>query len=544
MEPRWERLFFRNSPVPFGCLRFLPDATGHSTDFEFIEVNPAFLKAVSRPKDAVIGKRFFEFFSEETEKNPDWVRLLTQTIKHPVLLDHVFDHLLPGKSVRLRIFPLDSEFLGLILRDTTQETLFRNEIEGFLDISVDMVCIADPAGRFIRVNNRFEEVLGYPVESLNGREFLSLIHEDDLEATRAAMQDLDQDKADTRRIVNRFRCLDGSYKSLEWQAFRREGLVFASARDVTESVKREEVLKTAAIIDPLTGLYNRNFFFGRIYEEILRSETELSPLSMIAIDIDHFKYVNDIWGHPVGDEILERTGRLLKGVLRTSDVLCRIGGEEFVVLLKNTQLEGAMVVARKMHAALNENPHPRVGKVTASFGIAERTPGEDFTLWYKRADDAVYAAKESGRNTISVAGHQELPAVTSLYLSWKETWNSGNHVIDGQHRELVEMGNHLTFLTVSAASPVQIASQIEKLLEHVARHFSDEETILEESQWQGVEEHRKIHGNLLRAAERVVDDFQKKKTQTPIALSFLITDLILGHMVTEDCKFFPFVKPV
>lgn len=430
----------------------------------------------------------------------------------------------------------------MILRDTTQETLFRNEIQGFLDVSVDMVCIADLSGRFLRVNRHFEEVLGYPVDGLNGKEYLSLVHEDDIESTKAALKENDEGKK-VGRFVNRYRCRDGSYKSLEWQSFRRGDLMFASARDVTEHVQREEALKTAAIIDPLTGLYNRNYFYGRVHEDISRSEADWSPLTMIALDIDHFKNVNDLWGHPVGDEILERTARLLKNTLRTSDILCRIGGEEFVVLLKNTGLAGATIVAKKMHAALNENPHPRIGKVTASFGVAERFPKEEFNQWYKRADDAVYLAKNNGRNTISVSSGSEGTSVPSIYITWKNSWNSGNPVIDAQHRELIEMGNRLTLLTVSASDPLQVSEQIDHLIAHVAKHFADEENILEEVRFPDLEKHRAIHKGLLRGAARAVDDLRSKKTQTPIALSFLVTDLVVEHMEKEDSKFFSFVCP-
>lgn len=166
--------------------------------------------------------------------------------------------------------------------------------------------------------------------------------------------------------MNRFRCKDGSFKYLEWRAQAYGQYIYASARDMTEKImltqqlsrnnlelmrltetlqKRNEALKTLAITDELTGLYNRHFLEQRIHKEMERSDSRDEPLSIVIINLDHFKRINDKWGHPIEDEVLKQTGQIIRRVIRKSDVLVRIGGEEFVVVLPSTNQSDALIIA-------------------------------------------------------------------------------------------------------------------------------------------------------------------------------------------------------
>jgi diguanylate cyclase (GGDEF)-like protein len=125
------------------------------------------------------------------------------------------------------------------------------------------------------------------------------------------------------------------------------------------------------------------------------------------LDLDHFKNVNDTWGHPVGDELLKLTSRTMEETKRNSDILIRFGGEEFIVLMPHTSIEGAAAAAEKIRAEIERNSHPVTGVQTVSIGVVERMKSESFRLWYKRTDDALYRAKESGRNRVVVADENE-----------------------------------------------------------------------------------------------------------------------------------------
>lgn len=532
--------FFGNAPEPFCLIRFDGNSKGKTKKHAIVEVNSSFTTLFNLQKEMVLGKRLDDFLCQKNPNDDLWEQFFDDSLAKQYYFEKKKSDLLPEITLLLWVFPLDPGFFGCIIRDITNEVHLENEFEAFLEISVDMFCMADPDGFFLKVNKRFEEVLGYSVDELENINFYTLIHEDDKEATLNAMKKLKKHKG-IFQFINRFRCTDGSYKYLEWRAVPQGNFFYSSARDVTDMIKKEEMLRTAAIIDPLTGLYNRNFFYSRVFEEIAKANSANVPLSMIAIDIDHFKYVNDIWGHPVGDEILERTARLLKSTLRQSDIISRVGGEEFVVLLPNTIIDEAMIAAQRMFDILNNTPHPRVGKVTASFGVAERHKSEDFNQWYKRTDDAMYIAKEHGRNTIVSAGETMKSSTEPIYLEWNNEWNCGDLTIDGQHRELLEIGNKLVFLTVSGAAPQKISEQIDRLLMFVANHFSSEELIIEKLNYPDFEEHQRIHQELLIRTSEISSEYLHEEGQSPISMAFIINDLIMGHLINEDRKFFSYI---
>lgn len=126
-------------------------------------------------------------------------------------------------------------------------------------------------------------------------------------------------------------------------------------------------------------------------------------MTIILFDIDNFKLLNDSFGHLVGDEILQGVARVVKSNLRESDVLCRYGGEEFVILLENTDLNGGMIVAEKIRLAIERTPELMDKAVTASFGVAEVLLSESNHSALNRADKAMYSSKSSGRNRVSAA---------------------------------------------------------------------------------------------------------------------------------------------
>jgi diguanylate cyclase (GGDEF)-like protein/PAS domain S-box-containing protein len=180
----------------------------------------------------------------------------------------------------------------------------------------------------------------------------------------------------------------------------------ALVRDISENKKTEEELLRLAATDPLTGAFNRREFTALADREALRSQRYHHPLSILMLDLDHFKRLNDTYGHAAGDKALQRFTTLCCNALRNVDIFGRWGGEEFVALLPETTADGAAIIAerlRKMVAdtVVNFNDHKIT--FTVSIGIAQYRDGEvsvDAPL--SRADTAVYDAKKAGRNRISV----------------------------------------------------------------------------------------------------------------------------------------------
>jgi diguanylate cyclase (GGDEF)-like protein len=169
-----------------------------------------------------------------------------------------------------------------------------------------------------------------------------------------------------------------------------------------------EIAKRAAeeqsITDGLTGLRNRRFFDERLVEEFKRAQRYTDQLSLMMIDLDHFKLVNDKYGHQAGDVVLRDTAGLIRASIRDPDIACRYGGEEFAIILPKTHLSGALSVAERIWRELGGKTFPVGGglKLTGSIGIAFY-PAKDITapeLLVRFADEALYQAKKSGRNTI------------------------------------------------------------------------------------------------------------------------------------------------
>ncbi len=168
----------------------------------------------------------------------------------------------------------------------------------------------------------------------------------------------------------------------------------------TEENYRLELEKTA-VTDPLTGIPNRRFFQEKLREEIQLAQRYGRPFSLILMDIDHFKKINDKFGHDIGDKVLAEFASLVERHIRDSDFFCRIGGEEFAVILPETTLNDAVRVAKKINKIVRENPSVTVS-VTVSLGVVEYTKGESEADIYKRADHALYKAKSSGRDRVVI----------------------------------------------------------------------------------------------------------------------------------------------
>ncbi len=160
-------------------------------------------------------------------------------------------------------------------------------------------------------------------------------------------------------------------------------------------------LHDAATRDFKTGLYNYQFFENSCFFEIERSKRSKKSFSMIAIDIDFFKRLNDTHGHVVGDEALVELSRLIEKALRKYDIPARFGGEEFFVLLPQTDLRRARIVAKRLHACPFKSRLLKKLGVTISLGVTEYKGSDTFKRMLKRCDKALYASKKAGRNTIT-----------------------------------------------------------------------------------------------------------------------------------------------
>lgn len=176
-------------------------------------------------------------------------------------------------------------------------------------------------------------------------------------------------------------------------------LLFLRTRRRLEEARA--ALQTMATTDTLTGLANRGALFHRIGQELERHRRSAEPICCVLCDVDHFKRVNDRFGHEEGDRVLKDVAQQFRNTLRAYDVVGRFGGEEFLVILPNTELSAARAIAARLREVVETNV--RVGgkePATASFGVALCEKGEAVDAFLARADEALYKAKRNGRNRV------------------------------------------------------------------------------------------------------------------------------------------------
>lgn len=179
---------------------------------------------------------------------------------------------------------------------------------------------------------------------------------------------------------------------------RYDGLI----ENITERKLAEEELKRLAATDKLTGAYNRTKSEEIIGREIERAKRYNQPLSIIIFDIDHFKEVNDRYGHSAGDYVLKTLANIVRENIRKIDYFVRWGGEEFMILSSETQLDKTHTLAERIRNIIESYKFENVGKVTVSLGVTEFKEGDTEDSFIKRADDAMYEAKKKGRNRVEV----------------------------------------------------------------------------------------------------------------------------------------------
>jgi diguanylate cyclase (GGDEF)-like protein/PAS domain S-box-containing protein len=274
----------------------------------------------------------------------------------------------------------------------------------FFDLSRDMLCTANMDGHFVELNDAWTKHLGYTLEELRAIPFVELVHPDDRERTEAEAAALFRG-GETLSFENRYRAKDGSWHWLRWssQLAPDESMIYGRAADVTQlkliEGEREKLLgevQDLARRDALTGLPNRRVLQELLPREMARARRREAPLCLAIVDIDHFKTYNDTHGHLAGDEVLRACAREWDTALRGEDTLVRFGGEEFLVLLPDTEPEQAAEIVERLRA---QTPMEQ----TCSAGLALWDYAESIDDLLRRADEALYLAKASGRDQLAQA---------------------------------------------------------------------------------------------------------------------------------------------
>ena len=311
--------------------------------------------------------------------------------------------------------------------------------------------------------------------------------------------------------------------------------------------KQNKELNRLSMTDPLTGLLNRRAMVEHISQEMGQSKRNRSPLSMLILDLDQFKAINDEHGHAVGDAVLENVGNLLKKTVRQGDSIARWGGEEFLVLTPNTKARNALALAEKLRRLVRNLKHGELSGISTSIGLAQLHPMESFDSWYERADEALYQAKAQGRDK-SICNWSRKSSKSStteseqkkniLRLAWNDDFSSGHHEIDSQHVALFDLGNQLVTAVLRERNRDQINTLLDTFSRMSREHFAFEEEVMGQNQCPDLPKHIREHKRLTSRLGRLINRYRRGGLASFILLQFITQELLYGHLVKTDREYF------
>ncbi|MFQ2004111.1 diguanylate cyclase [Aeromonas veronii] len=321
-------------------------------------------------------------------------------------------------TVKKPMYDRDGNLIGLcgISTDITEHKLIearlaeQHQLLELILANVDAhIYMKDSLHRFLYVNQKVADLLGIPAEQIINR------RDDEVIPAASACQlwRLDNRVFETGELQAGEEMLtdpEGNqhyYWSVKVPFLLGDGTptLIGISSDITELHQLKEQLHQQSVRDGLTGLYNRRFFF-ELCEKNLSLDMRHHLISVLMVlDVDQFKCINDRFGHPLGDSALVHLGRVMQSVLRSEDVLARIGGDEFAILLPNTTLSAAASLAERLRLQVMQSPLPLPDGdklvITISAGLVENGEGELMESLYARADQMLYQAKQSGRNCVA-----------------------------------------------------------------------------------------------------------------------------------------------
>ena len=323
----------------------------------------------------------------------------------------------------------------------------------------------------------------------------------------------------------------------------------ASFHTITKRKLLQFALEEQASIDMLTRALNRATFSERASIELLRAGRNRHKLSMVMADLDHFKEVNDTYGHAAGDQVLSIFADVSRECLRLGDVLCRWGGEEFLILLPDTGPSGAHQVAERIRVTLEACSVPCAARVTASLGVVAQRSGESLATLVERADGAMYQAKQGGRNRVFTNADDlareaegDFNNLHLLQLYWRRHYECGIPEIDTEHMKLFEIANRIQSSLSSNVNSGEAVPLVDELLVHIAQHFKHEEKILRQNRYPRVHAHSLNHSRLLERADELAAQFRDRQMTAGALLGFVIHDVVARHIALEDREYFPWMK--
>jgi len=431
-------------------------------------------------------------------------------------------------------------------------------LSAFNYAAIGMALVA-PDGTWLKVNNALCSIVGYSQQELLSKTFQDITHPDDLNEDLRLVHQLLDGEIDTYQMEKRYFHRDGRviHILLSVSLVRRPDgtprFFVSQIQDVTRQKALEEELARLAREDELTKVFNRRYFREFATREVIRGGRFREPQALLMIDIDHFKRINDTYGHDIGDVVLCAMARECGRSLRSVDVFGRLGGEEFAALLLSTDLEIARMLAERLRKRIEDLVVEAAGhsiRFTVSIGLVAFTETNlSLDALLKKADEALYEAKDTGRNKVvvrSVAPESdgeppETLRTSFIRLEWNRDYASGCKTIDRQHHNLFLLTNDLLAAIISGMPDDQVDAVARELVKDMAAHFRDEDGIYRKAGYPGADTHGRIHSALLRDMQSILERFKRKEASVADLFHHLAIKVVKNHLIDEDRKFFPYL---
>ncbi|WP_052813196.1 PAS domain S-box protein [Desulfonatronum thioautotrophicum] len=364
--------------------RIVEDGSGKPADYEFLEVNAGFERMTGLSAEDILGRRVTEILPRIKEDPFDWIGFYGRIALEGT--EEEFEQYSEplGRWYKISAYSPEAGHFVTVIQDITSEKEQALQMERFFSVNLDLLCIADTSGNFIKVNAEWESMLGYTAQELEQRTFLEFVHPDDLQPTLAAMTELDEQKP-VLQFVNRYRCKDGSYRHIEWRSHPHGSLIYAAARDVTERIQAEDALNKRA----------------RELESIFQSAKSVSLVktSLESIVEEFSSGAEDIFGYSREEMI----GRHV-GILHSADESAKLGeyvaklsrGEGFTIETQLVRKSGEVFPALFSVQPVFDDQKKVVSTLGISFDITDRKQAEEALRESRARLDMFFSQSFSG----------------------------------------------------------------------------------------------------------------------------------------------------
>ena len=470
-----------------------------------------------------------------------WYLVITQSTDEAWLMNISYDfkvllaNIIIHYGIYYLVFFIIIFIWFVVVRTKRLQEAYQNRQLAVINTIPNQVWVADSKGEILFYNKALANQFSSDKTIRLIEEWSPYIYEEDREEVVSVYKQLIKEH---KPFQVEFR-MKGTTDSYRWYIGRgnylknrdHEDEFYGSNTDITDLKIAEDRIRNIAIKDELTGLNNRHFLDIIIEKQMEIADRFDQPISMILIDIDHFKKVNDQYGHVKGDEVLRHIAMIIRESIRGSDYAIRYGGEEFMILLPGMSQDYVVDFSERLRHRVETTDFNLLSRVTISAGVARRFKSESVQLWLKRTDKALYRAKDEGRNKVVLSNEEDAHPLR-LY-EWHAEWEVGNEIIDDDHKELVSYLKDFIKVLDSESDGIEINEELERLVRRIYLHFRTEENELRLYSRQFSKEHMEEHRRMESKIRYYKSGVEKKEINIYAFISYIIDEVIVNHLKGE-----------